>query len=132
MMQHTHHACQHFMTDSVNKKDVMESLTGIQITEGTLREGDMCLLKLMYTPEVHQHLTLTGGFVFPYDFHHLSPITRDKVWVSDTRNNLFLKNTEDDTLHHLTDLCKGDGVHTVNSKSELIYIDRKQSIKKLS
>lgn len=91
MMQHTHHACQHCMTDSLNKKDVMESLAGIQITEGTLREGNKCLLKLMYTPEVHQHLTLTGGFVFPYDFHHLSPVTPDKVWVSDTRNNLILK-----------------------------------------
>lgn len=100
-----------FMTDSLNKKDV------------TLPEGNKCLLILMYTPEVHQHLTLTGGFVFPCDFHHLSPVTPDKVWVSDTRNNLFLKNTEDDTLHHLTDLCNGYVVHTVNSNSELIYID---------
>lgn len=111
------------MTDSLNKKDVMKSLAGIQINEGTLPEENKCLLKLMYTPEVHQHLTLTGGFVFPCDFHHLSPVTPDKVWVSDTKNNLFLKNTEDDTLLHLTDLCNGYEVHTVNSKSELLYID---------
>lgn len=133
MMQHTRHACQHFMIDSLNKKDVMESLTGIQITQRrTRREGNKCLLKLMKTPEVHQHLTVTGGHVLPYDFHHLSPVTPDKVWVSDTRNNLIFKNTAGDTLHHITDLCKGDGVHTVNSKSELIYIDRKHSIQKLS
>lgn len=132
MMQHTHHACQHRMTDSLNTKNVMESLAGIQITEGTLREGNKCLLKLMYTAEVHQHLTLTGGFVFPYDFHHLSPVTPDKVWVSDTRNNLILKNTAGGTLHHIMDLYNGDGVHTVNSMSELIYIDREHGIKKLS
>lgn len=41
--------------------------------------------------EVYQYLTLTGGFVFPYDFRYLSPVTRDKVWVSDIRNNLFVK-----------------------------------------
>lgn len=59
-------------------------------------------------------------------------MTPDKVWVSDTRNNLILKNTAGGTLHHIMDLYNGDGVHTVNSMSELIYIDREHGIKKLS
>lgn len=80
MIQHKLHTCQHFMTDSLNKKDVMESLNGILITEGRqLREENKCLFKMTSTLEVHQHFTVTGGHVLPNDFHHLSTVTRNKV-----------------------------------------------------
>ncbi|XP_065929821.1 uncharacterized protein [Magallana gigas] len=130
------------MTESLNKVDVMESLSSIQITErGNRRVGDQCLLKLMYGTESHQSLTLTGVCCC----YHISCVTSDRVWVSDVWNNLILTDKTGIPLHHVDDLCRGlyrgyhsdftdlqGGLHTVNSESELIYIDRNDNINKLS
>nr|XP_034309355.1 uncharacterized protein LOC105323762 [Crassostrea gigas] len=56
----TLHTSQLSITESLNKEDVMESLSAIQITErGNRRVGNQCLLKLTSAPELHQSLTVT-------------------------------------------------------------------------
>ncbi|XP_052693141.1 uncharacterized protein LOC128171387 [Crassostrea angulata] len=125
----TLHTSQLSMTESLNKEDVMESLSAIQITErGNRRVGNQCLLKLTSGAELHQSLTLTGvGRCL-----HISHVTSDRVWVSDDKYNLMLTDTTGVPLHRVEDSCSGYGLHTVNSESELIYIDRKYNINKLS
>ncbi|XP_052693140.1 uncharacterized protein LOC128171386 [Crassostrea angulata] len=126
----TLHTSQLSMTESLNKEDVMESLSVIQITErGNRRVGNQCLLKLTSGAEFHQSLTVPGvGRCY-----HISCVTSDRVWVSDHWNNLMLTDTTGVPLHRVEDSCNGDsGLHTVNSESELIYIDRKLNINKLS
>eukprot|EP00105_Crassostrea_gigas_P033961 XP_019918109.1 PREDICTED: uncharacterized protein LOC109617187 [Crassostrea gigas] len=126
----TLHTSQFSMTESLNKEDVMESLSAIQITEReNRRAGNQCLLKLTYVPELHQSLTMTGVGCY----YHISCVTSDRVWVSDDRKNLILTDTTGVPLHRVEDSWSGDtGLHTVNSESELIYIDRNNNINKLS
>uniref|UniRef100_K1QNS7 Tripartite motif-containing protein 2 n=1 Tax=Magallana gigas TaxID=29159 RepID=K1QNS7_MAGGI len=125
----TLHTSQLSMTESLNKEDVMESLSAIQITErGNRRVGNQCLLKLTSGAEFHQSLTLTG-----VDWcSHISCVTSDRVWVSDYRDNIMLTDTTGVPLHRVEDSLSGLGLHTVNSESELIYIDRNYNINKLS
>ncbi|XP_065932173.1 uncharacterized protein [Magallana gigas] len=125
----TLHTSQLSMTESLNKEDVMESLSAIQITErGNRRVGNQCLLKLTSGAELHQSLTVPGvGRCY-----HISCVTSDRVWVSDW-NNLMLTDTTGVPLHRVEDsLSDLYGFHTVNSESELIYIDRNYNINKLS
>nr|XP_034320705.1 uncharacterized protein LOC117687747 [Crassostrea gigas] len=126
----TLHTSQLSMTESLNKEDVMESLSAIQITErGNRRVGNQCLLKLTSGAELHQSLTVTG-----VDYcYHISCVTSDRVWVSDHRNNLMLADTTGVPLHRVENSDSYlYGLHTVNSESELIYIDRNYNINKLS
>ncbi|XP_065937057.1 uncharacterized protein [Magallana gigas] len=124
----TLHTSQLSMTESLNKEDVMESLSAIQITErGNRRVGNQCLLKLTSGAELHQSLTVTG--VDCCD--HISCVTSDRVWVSDD-DNLMLTDTTGVPLHRVEDSWSGFGLHTVNSESELIYIDWNYNINKLS
>nr|XP_034333806.1 uncharacterized protein LOC105343600 [Crassostrea gigas] len=128
-----HHTSQLSMTKSLNKEDVMESLSGIKLTErGKRSVGNKHLLKLMSGPEFHHSISLTN-LIFCY---HISHVTSDRVWVSDNENNLILTNTAGETLHHLKDcrsvhLYSGNGIHTVNSESDLLYIDMDNNINKL-
>eukprot|EP00105_Crassostrea_gigas_P036939 XP_019921087.1 PREDICTED: uncharacterized protein LOC105324301 isoform X2 [Crassostrea gigas] len=124
----TLHTSQLSMTESLNKEDVMESLSAIQITErGNRRVGNQCLLKLTSGAELHQSLTLTGVD----RCFHISCVTSDRVWVS-YFDNLMLTDTTGVPLHRVEYSCHGVGLHTVNSESELIYIDRNYNINKLS
>lgn len=64
-------------------------------------------------------------------------MTPDRVWVSDNENNLILMDIEGPSMYLFDDLCDcnaltGNGSHTVNGESELIFIDTKYSIIKLS
>lgn len=118
-----------FRTELPYKKDVMKSLEGIKIiTRGKRRIGNERLLELMSVTELHQSFTVKdvdGCF-------HISSVTSNRFWVSDRQNNLILKNTSGDSLHHLKDSCSENGSHTTNSQSELIYISRNHYINKLS
>ncbi|XP_065929646.1 uncharacterized protein [Magallana gigas] len=125
----TLHTSQLSMTESLNKEDVLESLSAIQITErGNRRVGNQCLLKLTSGAELHQSLTVPGVG----DCYHISCVTSDRVWVSDWYNNLMLTDTTGVPLHRVEYSWSGYGSHTVNSESELIYIDRNYNINKLS
>ncbi|XP_065930607.1 uncharacterized protein [Magallana gigas] len=127
----TLHTSQLSVTESLNKEGVMESLSAIQITErGNRRVGNQCLLKLTSGAEFHNSLTLTDVDAC----YHTSCLTLDRVWVSD-ENKIILTNTTGVSLHHVTDFCSklyDTGLHTVNMDSELIYIDKKYNINKLS
>nr|XP_034308471.1 uncharacterized protein LOC117683416 [Crassostrea gigas] len=109
---------------------VMESLSGIP-TPGTEKpqQGNQCLLKLTSGAELHQSLTVKGVDLCL----HISCVTSDRVWVSDG-DNLMLTDTTGVPLHPVEDSCSDlyGGSHTVNSGSELIYIDSNYNIKKLS
>ncbi|XP_052683129.1 uncharacterized protein LOC128163539 [Crassostrea angulata] len=114
-----------------DKCHVIESLSGIP-TPGTEKphHGNKCLLKLMSPPELLHSLTVTGVD----RCFHISFVTSDRVWVNDHRDNLILTDTSGVPLHRVEDSCcylRG-GFHTVNSESELVYIDRNYNINKLS
>lgn len=55
----------------------------------------------------------------------------DRLFVSDNKCNIIIKNTAGETLHHLDDLGRRFRF-TVNSDGELIYIYKKFIINKLS
>lgn len=66
-----------------------------------------------------------------YEHSANKPIQR--FWFSDVDNGLILSNTGGDTLYYLDDLnCDENGSHTVNNELELIYINKKYQINKLS
>eukprot|EP00105_Crassostrea_gigas_P035373 XP_019919521.1 PREDICTED: uncharacterized protein LOC105319963 [Crassostrea gigas] len=130
----TLHTSQLSMTESLNKEDVIYSLSMIQITErGNRRVENECLLKLTSGAEFHKSLKVTQAD----RCLHISCVTSDRVWVSDYEGNLILTNTTGVPLHRVEDLCdcdliNGNGLHTVNSKRELIYINKNDNINKLS
>lgn len=68
--------------------------------------------------------------------NHIFCVTPDRAWLNDCRvgiSNLILTNTTGETLFHLKDLYNSiAGAHTVNSDCELIYIDMRGVIIKLS
>uniref|UniRef100_K1Q322 Tripartite motif-containing protein 2 n=1 Tax=Magallana gigas TaxID=29159 RepID=K1Q322_MAGGI len=125
----TLHTSQLSLAESLNKEDVMESLSAIQIKERENRRiGMECLLKLTSGAEFHQSITLTGVD----RCYHFSFVTSDRVWVSDW-SNLILTDTTGFPLHRVEDSGRSDrGIHTVNNEGELIYINRNYSINKLS
>lgn len=110
----------------------MESLSAIQITNrGNRRVGNNCLLKLISGAEFHQSLKLRDV----NQCCHIAFETSDCFWVSDNIvNSIILTNTTGIPLHRLEDLCSDlyNGLHTMNSKGELIYINMKYNIIKLS
>lgn len=118
------------ITLSLNKKDVMESLSTIQIKErGKRRVGKECLLKLMPDAEFHQTLTVNNVQCCA----QISFASSDRIWASNN-NELILTDTTGNLLHLLEDSyssCNG-GSHTVNSEGDLIYKDQYCDIKKLS
>uniref|UniRef100_K1R5W4 Tripartite motif-containing protein 3 n=1 Tax=Magallana gigas TaxID=29159 RepID=K1R5W4_MAGGI len=83
----------------------------------------------MSVPEFHQSLTVRSVD----QCFNISCLTSDRVWVSDG-DNLILTNITGATIHRVENSCIGScgGSHTVNSESELIYIDVNYNIKTLS
>lgn len=104
----------------------MKSLSKFPTTEQEKPEqGNAFLLKLMSRPEL---LTVIDAV----SCCHISSITSDQVWVSEGKY-LTLTNTTGVPLHRLDDLYDGNhGSHTVNSRGELIYINRNVEVVKLS
>lgn len=72
---------------------------------------------------------------------HISSLTLDNVIVTD-KDRLFLINSACEILHHFDGLCYNPGqekgyvtsfgLHSVNKRNELFYIDGKYNIKKMS
>lgn len=112
--------------------DMMDSLSKKPTTDTEKpQDGKECLLKLVSSPELLHTITLKDFF----GCVHISCVTPDRVWVTDSKCKLILTNTRGDTLHNLEELWDDlyyNGLHTVNSESELIYISRHFNINKLS
>lgn len=110
----------------------MESLVLITTETEKQQQRNDCPLKLMSVPELLHSLTVL-------DLErclHISCVASDRVWVSDVRKTLILIDTYNYELGCLMDSCYGDlftgnGPHTMNCESELIYIDTDYNIKKL-
>ncbi|XP_062621174.1 uncharacterized protein LOC134282791 [Saccostrea cucullata] len=114
------------LNEDLNKKDVTDLLGEIQIIEtGKRQVRNESLLKLMSKPVLHRSVPVSGAV------YHISCVTPDQAWISDGKN-LILINTEGDKLHHLMDVIRIWGQHTVNLTGDLIYIDRGSNIIKLS
>uniref|UniRef100_K1Q2B4 Tripartite motif-containing protein 2 n=1 Tax=Magallana gigas TaxID=29159 RepID=K1Q2B4_MAGGI len=109
--------------------DAIESLNVVPTNDTEKPQQDNeCLLQLMSHPKILYSFTVTDV----ESCGHISLVASDQVWIND-RNNLIMTNTTGDTLDHLED-CNSDftGLHTVNSDSELIYIDEEYDISKQS
>uniref|UniRef100_K1RIX9 Brain tumor protein n=1 Tax=Magallana gigas TaxID=29159 RepID=K1RIX9_MAGGI len=135
----TLHTGQLSVTESLNKEDIVESLSEIKTADrGKRRLQTECLLKLMSGAEFHQSLTLTGvdgcSQMYVKGCLHMSIATPNHVWVSDSGCNLVLTDTTGVPLHCVKGPCSdiSFGIHTVNSESELIHIDKNYNINILS
>lgn len=106
--------------------DSKESLRETSSTEiETAQQGNENLLKVMSSPEsIHVFQVRVGDCCY-----HISCVKPDRFWVSDIRDNLILTTATGVILHRFDDLLcrcsyRGAGLHTVNSRGELIYIDK--------
>ncbi|XP_062587004.1 uncharacterized protein LOC134248609 [Saccostrea cucullata] len=66
---------------------------------------------------------------------HITHVSTDRVWISDSEGNLILTNTTGDILDKVTGLPEfiyGGGLHTVTPDSAVIYVDSDNNIIKLS
>lgn len=100
------------------------------------QQGNECRLKVISPPELINFFTLPDVYGGCWCLH-ISCVTPDRVWVSDNENNLILMDIKGNYIHLFDDLCDcnaltGNGSHTVNGESELIFIDTKYNIIKLS
>ncbi|XP_022311745.1 uncharacterized protein LOC111116982 isoform X2 [Crassostrea virginica] len=133
-IQDTPHLSQHCLlslTQKINTGDMIELLSEIKITgSGKQRQaGNELLPTLMSSPVLQKSLSVTG-VEFCY---HISSVTSDRVWVSDWNNVSLIDTAAGNTIYRLTDYSELEsGNHTVNSESELIYIDDNANISKLS
>jgi DNA-binding beta-propeller fold protein YncE len=131
----TPNAPQHLLlslTEGFNMEDVSQLLRGIpeiQMSTGKRQVRIEECVKLMSTPVQHASVCLAGV----YRVFHISRVTSDRFWVSGYNDNLILTDTTGVTIHRVTGIESPlYGGHTVNSGGELIYIDRKRNINKLS
>ena len=133
-IQGTPHLSQHCLlslTQKINTGDMVKLLSEIKITEsGKQQQTENELLPtLMSSPVLQKSLSVTG-VEFCY---HISSVTSDRVWVSDWNNVSLIDTAAGKTIYRLTDYSELEsGNHTVNSESELIYIDDNANISKLS
>lgn len=121
------HTRQLYVTESLQKNDVMESLNGIQIkSRGIGRIKNENALELLTSPEFHQSLYVANCICS----WHISVVPSDRAWV-----NHVLTDTNRKVLHTLGDISQESfmyGWHTTNNDGDLIYIDQKHNIKILS
>ena len=93
------------------------------------RAGVEDLLTLLSSPVVQKSLSVTGVKYC----RHISRVTPDRVWVSDYDNLILTDTATGKQLHSVEDSLQYSytGIHTVNCKGELIYIDKEYNIIKL-
>nr|XP_022294182.1 uncharacterized protein LOC111104490 [Crassostrea virginica]XP_022294184.1 uncharacterized protein LOC111104490 [Crassostrea virginica]XP_022294185.1 uncharacterized protein LOC111104490 [Crassostrea virginica]XP_022294186.1 uncharacterized protein LOC111104490 [Crassostrea virginica] len=92
------------------------------------RAGVEDLLTLLSSPVVQKSLSVTDVS----ECRHISCVTPDRVWVSDEDIIILTDTATGKQLHSVEDsLSFHSGIHTVNCKSELIYIDKEDNIIKL-
>nr|XP_022287301.1 uncharacterized protein LOC111100024 isoform X2 [Crassostrea virginica] len=92
------------------------------------RAGLEDLLTLLSSPVLQKFPTVTGVKYF----RHISCVTPDRVWVSDSDNLILTDTATGKKLHSVEHLFHtGIGRHTVNCEGELIYIDKDCNIIRL-
>lgn len=120
--------CMEHITESFNNVAVMNLLCEIQISGGKKRQAEKKrFLNMMDHPELQGYRTVPGTV----RCCHISFVTLEHVWVSDG-NSLILTSPEGENLKRIKDVRSEIGFHTVNSRNELLFIDRYDDINKLS
>ncbi|XP_078312220.1 uncharacterized protein LOC144618951 isoform X2 [Crassostrea virginica] len=111
---------------------VVNLMKGMRLVETGKRQapGTELLLTLMSSPVLQKSLSVTGVECC----YHISRVTPDRVWVSDTDNLILTDTATGKQLHSVEHPFQysGDGIHTVNCDSELIYVDKDNNINTLS
>lgn len=114
--------------------DSIESPREISTTEmEAAQQGNENLFKMAVSPKsIHFFQTKDVDCCY-----HISCVTPNRVWVSDHRGDLVLLTATNVVLHRMENLLcrhsnRGFGLHTVNSEGELIYMNSKFNIDKLS
>jgi hypothetical protein len=120
------------LSEGFNMEDVnqlLRKIPEIQMSTGKRQVGIESCVKLMSTPAEHAFVYVTRVSCV----WHISCVTSNRVWVSD-RYNLILADATGVTIRRVTDISPWykAGLHTVNSRGELIFIDSKHNINKLS
>lgn len=121
-----------------SKPKTTELIVESQITDKKTRyEPYVRKWKLMAVPKLVNSLEVVGI----QGWSHISSLTLDNVIVND-KDRLFLINSACEILHHVDGLCYNPGqgkgyvtsfgLHSVNKRNELFYIDGKYNIKKMS
>ena len=113
---------------------VVNLMKRIQFVETGKRQAptNKLMLKLMSSPVLLKVLKANGV----YECKHISYVTPHQVWVSDEHSLSLIDTTTGKKLHSVERakhyLAQTDGIHTVNSNGELIYIDKDRDIKRIS
>lgn len=97
--------------------DVIDYKRKILIIVKPNKENDE-LLKATFPPKFLESFLVQGVDMCT----HMSFITPDNIWVSDSLDNLILTNTNGENLYHVKCYRKCNGIHTVSRDRELIYI----------
>lgn len=119
-----------FVDQNHDNADVMKSRVKFQMPIQGIKkpQKENACLNVIFPPKF-----LHSFVVYDVDTcKHISFVEPNNVWVSDVSNNLIYTNTKCRSKHHVNLIGRGHGIHTVNSESELIYIDSENNIKKLS
>lgn len=119
-----------YLAESIRKMDVIKFLSRFQLSErGKRLVKTECLLKLMSAAKLQRFFTVSD---ITY-CRHISCATSDQIWVSEGKN-LLMTSRAGAILYRLSDLDKNNsyGSHTVTREGELLYVDNKYTIKKLS
>lgn len=87
----------------------------------------MVSLKEFKPPKLHHTFSVDGAD----RCIHISFVKPENAWISDDKDNIIFTNSKGDNLHHVKHKSRNHGIHTVNSDSELIYIDNENNIRKL-
>ncbi|XP_062597795.1 uncharacterized protein LOC134259211 [Saccostrea cucullata] len=118
-----------FLNEKVNKEEITKFFGGFHIRcEGKREIRKEWMLKPMSSPVLKKSVAVTGLATS----RHISCTSSDEVWVSDT-NNLIKINSTGDILQQETNVINSDyGVHTATNAGELIFIDKKFNINKIS
>ncbi|XP_062574104.1 uncharacterized protein LOC134235944 [Saccostrea cucullata] len=118
-----------FLNEKIDKDEVTRFFGVFHITgEGKREVGKEWMLKPIPSPVIKKSVAVTGLAAG----RHISCTSSDEIWVSDT-NNLAKINSTGDILHQETNVINSDyGVHTATNAGELIFIDNKFNINKMS
>lgn len=119
-----------YLAESIRKMDMIIFLSRFQLLErGKRLVKYECLLKLMSEAKLQRFFTVSD---ITY-CRHISCATSDQIWVSEGKN-IFMTSRAGAILYRLSDLDENNsyGSHTMTRAGELLYVDNKYTIKKLS
>lgn len=119
--------------DTLNREDVVDLLSKIKMNETKERSISVDrMLKIIYPSVLHENLSTSVATL--NCCLHISCLPDDKVWICD-KSKLVLMDTRGVVHHRLNDIWNPvhiTGLHSVNWKQELIYINSDSNLIKLS